>query len=326
MLHRSSVGEMNPLEVPDGSVLHAWVRGRFGIDTAPAAGLTVRNTGFNFDSLLLCRPGSEPGNFDAAQFSAARWIETPDGDCVFGTAPVERGAGEELCLRLADGRIAWTAELDHGPRLPRRPLLPNELPPYQPPEREPTSELSEVEMKRAARLRKHDDMRVVLECLGKRFGSQASLGRELNLAPYLLAQYNTGKARGASLSSQQLNAMRSNIDAALERKKLPRTPADAAPSGSGVASSPPHPNLLHPTPPHPPPPPPRRTFRFLCRLCFHFYRKLFRCTRHRAHQAAGATDCPVESARPDINAGSLQGIWQSGGAGARDGPWAADSR
>ena len=100
----------------ESSPLRTWVRSTFGADAAPLDALAVANDGF--DSLLLARgPGSEPGEFSADEFAASRWIEREGGEIVFGTAPCERGPGEELGLRLTNGSIVWTA----GEPLPSEP-------------------------------------------------------------------------------------------------------------------------------------------------------------------------------------------------------------
>ena len=86
--------------VPSSSTLRVWVRQEFGEGAEPDPSLTVRND--DWDSLLLCcGPGNEPGEFTTEHFSASRFISRPNDDVLFGTAPVERGPGEELGLRLA---------------------------------------------------------------------------------------------------------------------------------------------------------------------------------------------------------------------------------
>ena len=89
---------------PNSSSLRAWVRKAFGEGAEPDPLLTVRDE--QWDSLLLCiGPGNESGEFSTEHFSASRFMMLPDDDMVWGRAPTERGPGEELGLRLADGRI-----------------------------------------------------------------------------------------------------------------------------------------------------------------------------------------------------------------------------
>ena len=219
--------EMDLELVSETSSLRTWVRTSFGDAAVPCADLTVRNTGLEFDSLLLCRgPGSEPGMFDADQFSASRYVVAPDGSVVWGKAPCERAPGEDRGLRLADGQIVWTGSLGQC----RGSLPPVPLPTSRCPPRESTSEATAneeaaaIDELRASRLARHPNMRQVLKCLVQtRYGSQAKLAAELGLTPELLAEYNTGKARSKQLSNAQLNTMCRTIDAALIRKSLPRT-------------------------------------------------------------------------------------------------------
>eukprot|EP00966_Prymnesium_polylepis_P326472 7382383-Prymnesium_polylepis.1 len=186
-------------EAAENSTLRAWVQSSFGADAAPYPELTVRSEGF--DSLMLARgPGSEPGAFSADQLEHMpqfRWI--PHGDEVlFGSAPCERGPGEELGLRLASGAMVWTAAVPQPTDPPHPVRPPSSYPsPTQPtPEPQLSSEEAQIAAQRAARLNKHPEMRQVIECLAVREGSQAALARRLLIRPATLAEYNTGRARG----------------------------------------------------------------------------------------------------------------------------------
>eukprot|EP00966_Prymnesium_polylepis_P033030 768456-Prymnesium_polylepis.1 len=166
-----------------------------------------------------------------------------DGGMEFGTAPSERGSGEELGLRLTDGRMVWTAACQrvefqsYGTST----SSPSAYQPSPPPPHEPST----VEATRAARANKHPLMREHLQRLGALHGSQAKLAAAMGVRPKDLAEYNTGKARSKSLLRHELDSRHRKISFRLRRAGLPGVDAPAPSSssashaGATAANSPP---------------------------------------------------------------------------------------
>lgn len=76
-------------------------------------------------------------------------------------------------------------------------------------------------------------MRQLVAVLAQKEGSQAKLARRLDIRVPTLAEYNTGMARGKSLSAQQLNGLYHEIDRALSKVGLPRTLDEATTPAAG---------------------------------------------------------------------------------------------
>ena len=222
------------VEVPEDSMLRRWVRTTFGADARPLDGLVCRSE--NFDSLLFCdRPGQEPGEFSADQFSAQRFIIDPEGEIIFGTAPVER-AEEQLGLRLSSGDMVWTARVN-GRVVPPEPHAPVASAPAPAngtatAASQQDSEQGRIEAARQRRLQKHPQLRQhVAWLVAHHFGgSQAALARKLQIRAALLSEYNTQMARSQKLSQTQLDAYHTKITSAIKRAELPSEPHTAEPS------------------------------------------------------------------------------------------------
>lgn len=235
--------------MPEDSSLRGWVRTAFGDSAVPLDGLAARSP--DFDSLLLCRPGQEPGEFSAEQFSVSRFMIDPDDNITFGTAPMERPPGQELGLRLASGEIVWTASVGGRVHPPTRAPATSAAAPSTGEEAADAAWVSErdeidrIEEARQQRLRKHPQLRELLAWLvqTKCSGSQAALARKLQLRPAFLSEYNTQMARSVKLTSTQLNTYHAKISAAILAAELPTMlplaePGLATPSPSTNASLP----------------------------------------------------------------------------------------
>ena len=235
--------------MPEDSSLRGWVRTAFGDSAVPLDGLAARSP--DFDSLLLCRPGQEPDEFSAEQFSVSRFMIDPDDNITFGTAPMERPPGQELGLRLASGEIVWTASVGGRVHPPTRAPATWAAAPSTGEEAADAAWVSErdeidrIEEARQQRLRKHPQLRELLAWLvqTKCSGSQAALARKLQLRPAFLSEYNTQMARSVKLTSTQLNTYHAKISAAILAAELPTMlplaePGLATPSPSTNASLP----------------------------------------------------------------------------------------